>query len=125
MVRSTTVSAVAVLDLHDQLLNLGVVTATQLREAGVEGAKLLDQGAAASPIQEQRVDETQLLALWQFAANNTQLPHIGLLIGQTFNPATHGVLASLVAPMQSGERGAGSVPAAYRADEPFGELAVQ
>lgn len=77
MVRSTTVSAVAVLDLHDQLLNLGVVTATQLREAGVEGAKLLDQGAAASPIQEQRVDETQLLALWQFAANNTQLPHIG------------------------------------------------
>jgi AraC-like DNA-binding protein len=94
MVRSTTVSAVAVLDLHDQLLNLGVVTATQLREAGVEGAKLLDRGAAASPIQEQRVDETQLLALWQFAANNTQLPHIGLLIGQTFNPATHGVLAS-------------------------------
>nr|NLU60410.1 AraC family transcriptional regulator [Pseudomonas sp. BIGb0427] len=58
------------------------------------GCQTSRPGAAASPIQEQRVDETQLLALWQFAANNTQLPHIGLLIGQTFNPATHGVLAS-------------------------------
>lgn len=94
MLRSTSVSALAVLELHDQLLHLGVVTDTQLRDAGVEGAKLLDQGPAASPIQEQRADEAQLLALWQFAANNTQLPHIGLLIGQTFNPATHGVLAS-------------------------------
>lgn len=94
MVRSTRVSAIAVLDLHDQLLHLGVATASQLREAGVDGAKLLDQGHTASPIQEQRADEAQLLALWQFAANNSQLPHIGLLIGQTFNPATHGVLAS-------------------------------
>ncbi|HCF7007316.1 TPA: AraC family transcriptional regulator ligand-binding domain-containing protein [Pseudomonas aeruginosa] len=94
MVRSTRVSAVAVLDLHDQLLQLGVVTAAQLRDAGVDGAKLLEQGPAALPIQEQRADEVQLLTLWQIAANNTQLPHIGLLIGQTFNPATHGVLAS-------------------------------
>ncbi|QFT22607.1 HTH-type transcriptional regulator YdeO [Pseudomonas sp. THAF187a] len=94
MVRSSSVSAIAVQDLHDQLLRLGVVAATQLREAGVDGAKLLDYGPTASPIQEQRADEAQLLALWQLAANNKQMPQIGLLIGQTFNSATHGVLAS-------------------------------
>lgn len=94
MASNTRVSAVAVLDLHDQLLQLGVVTAAQLREAGVDGAKLLDRRPGAAPIQEQRADEAQLLALWHFAANNTQWPHIGLLIGQAYNPATHGVLAS-------------------------------
>ena len=74
MVRSSSVSAIAVQDLHDQLLRLGVVAATQLREAGVDGAKLLDYGPTASPIQEQRADEAQLLALWQLAANNKQMP---------------------------------------------------
>lgn len=94
MGKHTSVSAVAVQDLHDLLLQHGVTTPEQLLAAGVQGAAMLDHSPGAPPPQEQRAEESQLLTLWQIAANNPQLPHIGLLIGQTFNPATHGVLAS-------------------------------
>lgn len=94
MRRTTSVSAVAVLDLHDLLLAMGVATPAQMRAAGLNRDALIDQRSSALPMQEQRLDESLLLALWQVATSNPQVPHIGLAVGQSFNPATRGVLAS-------------------------------
>jgi AraC-like DNA-binding protein len=93
MGRTTSVSAVAVLDLYDLLLELDVVTHAQLHAAGLSRAALIDHSNPALPLQEQRLDEAFLLALWQVASNNPQIPHIGLVIGQRFNPDNRGVLA--------------------------------
>lgn len=84
----------AVLDLHDQLLNLGVATSAQMQRMGLYRERLVDLRPGAQPIQEQRVDESRLLALWQVAASSSNIPHIGLLLGQQINPDTRGVLAS-------------------------------
>lgn len=94
MQKTTSVSALTVLDLHDALLEMGVATLEQMTAAGLYRDQLIDQSSHALPAQEQRLDESLLLKLWQLAAANSSLPHIGLLIGQRFNPATRGVLAS-------------------------------
>lgn len=94
MGKHTSVSAVAVLDLHDLLLALNVVSAQQLHAAGIYRETLLDQRANAAPLQEQRVSETLLLMLWQLAERHSTQPELGLIIGQQYNPAAHGVLAS-------------------------------
>lgn len=91
---TTYVSAVAVLDLHDLLLAMGVATPAQMHAAGLNRDALIDSSSTALPMQEQRLDESFLLALWRLAASNPQVPHIGLVVGQTFNPATRGMLAS-------------------------------
>ena len=94
MGQSRSVSAMAVLDLHDQLLHLGVATLAQMQRIGLHRERLVDLSSGAQPIQEQRVDESWLLALWQVAASSSNIPHIGLLLGQQINPDTRGVLAS-------------------------------
>jgi Arabinose-binding domain of AraC transcription regulator, N-term len=91
---SATVSAIAVLDLYDLLLALAVATKAEMLAAGLDREAMIDHGSAALPVQEQRLNESYLLALWQLAARNTAVPHIGLLVGQTYNPSTRGVLAS-------------------------------
>ncbi|MCU9947606.1 AraC family transcriptional regulator [Pseudomonas sp. PDM13] len=92
----TRVSALAVLDLHDLLLQLGAVEAAQLQAVGLSRDRLLASCDPALPLQEQRLDERLLLGLWQLAAGNPALPHIGVLIGQAFNPEKRGLLASLL-----------------------------
>lgn len=94
MPRAPTVSAVAVLDLHDLLLALGAATPAEMLASGLDGATLVDRSSTALPVQEQRLHESRLLALWQIAARSVQLPHIGLLVGQHYNPSTRGLLAS-------------------------------
>jgi AraC-like DNA-binding protein len=92
----TTVSALAVLDLHDFLQATGVATNTQLLAAGLDREALIDRSIGALPLQEQRLPEAHLLALWQMAAASTEMPEIGLLVGQTYNPSMRGVLSSLL-----------------------------
>lgn len=92
----TRVSALAVLDLHDLLLQLGAVEAAQLQAACLSREVLLAQCDPAVPLQEQRLDESLLLGLWQLAASNLALPQVGLLVGQAFNPERRGLLASLL-----------------------------
>ncbi len=94
MGKISSVSAMAVLDLYDQLLQLGVVSAAQLQVAGFVREALVDVSAAAPAPQEQRLAETRLLGLWQLAVSNPRVAHIGLLLGQRINPDTRGVLAS-------------------------------
>lgn len=93
---SSTVSALAVLDLHDLLCEMGAVSKRQIRSAGLIRADMADRDPGAMPLQEQRLPEAQLLALWHLAADNVAVPHAGLLIGQTFKPEMHGVLANLL-----------------------------
>lgn len=94
MLRPTTVSAVAVLDLHELLLVRGAATEAEMEAAGLDRETLVDRSSAALPVQEQRLHESRLLALWQIAARSKDVPHIGLLVGQAYNPSTRGVLAS-------------------------------
>ena len=91
---STSVSAVAVLDLHDLLLAMGVATEAEMLAAGLDRAAMIDRSAAALPLQEHRLPEAQLLALWQLAARNMTVPDVGLRVGQAYNPSTRGVLAN-------------------------------
>ena len=92
--KGSSVSAMAVLDLHDQLLQLGVVTPEQMRAVGLHRERLIDASSAAPAMQEQRIEEARLLALWQVAVSNPNLAHIGLMLGQQINPDARGVLAS-------------------------------
>lgn len=94
MPRPTTVSAVAVLDLHELLLALGVATHADMEAAGLDRTTLVDRSSAALPVQEQRLHESRLLALWEIAARSKDVPYVGLLVGQSYNPSTRGVLAS-------------------------------
>ncbi|WP_165677371.1 AraC family transcriptional regulator [Metapseudomonas otitidis] len=92
----TRVSALAVLDLHDLLLQLGAVDAAQLQAAGLSREGLLAGCDPLRPLPEQRLDESLLLGLWQQAASHPALPHVGLLVGLAFNPERRGLLASLL-----------------------------
>ncbi|MBR1222193.1 AraC family transcriptional regulator ligand-binding domain-containing protein [Bradyrhizobium sp. U87765 SZCCT0131] len=92
----TTVSAIAVLDLYDFLRDRGVATDAELLAADLRRENLIDLSGDALPPQEQRLPEEYLIALWRIAASNATLPHIGLLAGQIYNPATRGVLANLL-----------------------------
>lgn len=89
-----TVSAIAVLDLRQVLLQLGVITTDLLPTLGLTDTQLLDPDQAHLPIQEQRIDESHLLKLWQLAAAYSPLPHIALLIGQHYQPESRGLLAN-------------------------------
>lgn len=45
---------------------------------------------------ELRIDETLVISLWNEIIENTDKPHVGLLIGQQINPAAKGLLASWI-----------------------------
>lgn len=88
------VSAIAVLDLHDRLLQLGAVTADELQAAALHRPALQATLDTRVPLQEQRLDETLLIALWQLATNNARCAAIGLHVGSAFSPSSSGLLAS-------------------------------
>ena len=81
----TTVSSSSVLDLLDSCDALGI--------EHNESPKLVREHLL-NP--EARIEEAQVIALWNEIANNSELPHIGLLIGQRINPSAKGLLASWV-----------------------------
>lgn len=88
------VSAIAVLDLRQVLIALGVLQEDAVVAAGLSDAQLLDASQAHLPIQEQRVAETHFLRLWKLAARHSALPHIGILIGQHYCVEARGLLAN-------------------------------
>lgn len=93
---NSTVSALAVLDLYDMLCDTGTVSKRRMRAAGLVREAMTDHSPGAIPLQEQRLPETQLQALWLLAADSETVPHAGLLAGQMFKPEMHGVLATLL-----------------------------
>lgn len=88
-----TVSNTAVKDLLDTCKTLGVLTEKDLLTLGIESSTLEDPTL--------RFPEPKLIALWQHIAENQKHPDIGLLIGQTINPAAKGLLSSWVSQADS------------------------
>jgi len=80
-----TVSTSAVLDLIDAAYSLSIVGGD---------SQLPQRGQFSDP--EGRVNEQVLIDIWQQLEKNTKIPCYGLMIGQHINPASKGLLASLV-----------------------------
>jgi len=81
----TTVSSSSVLDLLDSCDALGI---EHNESPKLVREHLLDPEA--------RIEEAQVIRLWNEITSNSDLPHIGLLIGQRINPLAKGLLASWV-----------------------------
>ena len=80
-----TVSSSALLDLLDACDAFGIEHHESPR---------LEREFLLNPLQ--RIDESQLISLWNEIVRNTPIPHIGLSIGQRINPQAKGLLASWV-----------------------------
>jgi len=81
----TTVSSSSVLDLLDYCDTYGI--------EHNESPKLIRKHLL-NP--EERIDEVQVVSLWNAIAKHTDIPHVGLLIGQQINPSAKGLLASWI-----------------------------
>ena len=91
--RRATVSALAVISLRDVLLELGAASPEQLKATGLD--RIDGESAAdATPVEERRLSEDLLIALWGVAASCASVPDIGLRIGRRYDPATRGLLAN-------------------------------
>jgi AraC-like DNA-binding protein len=95
-----TVSAVAVVDLARELLELNVIGLDQVRACSLDLRVLVDdRGEAQKPsmaIQELRVDESILIELWKLASQSDLTDTIGFLIGNKVNKNAKGILANLL-----------------------------
>jgi len=92
----STVSAVAVMDLANELLNRKVLTHSQLVKLVPGFTQIENQSSAAFAklIQEQREDESCLVDLWQAVDRLEDTETIGLEIGLKVNDQAKGVLAN-------------------------------
>lgn len=83
-----TASAALVLDLHDALLDLGILQLADMQALRVERQQLVDI--------ERRIPLHWINLLWAEAQRRGAPEHLGLLVGQQLNPMAKGVLANLV-----------------------------
>jgi len=88
-----TVSNTAVLDLLETCSSLGLISENDLDSLGIHRSTLKDPAL--------RFSENKLIELWDWIAENSTLPDVGLLIGQTINPSAKGLLASWVSQTES------------------------
>ncbi len=88
-----TVSNTAVLDLLETCRTLGLINDHDLDSLGIQRSTLNDPTL--------RFSENKLIELWNWIAENSTLPDVGLLIGQTINPSAKGLLASWVSQTES------------------------
>lgn len=88
-----TVSNTAVSDLLETCGNLRLINDEDLQSLGIHRHTLSDPAL--------RFAEPKLIALWNWLADNSSRPDIGLVIGQTINPSAKGLLASWVSQAES------------------------
>jgi len=88
-----TVSNTAVLDLLETCSTLKLIDESDLDSLGIQRSTLNDPAL--------RFSENKLIELWNWIAENSTLPEVGLLIGQTVNPSAKGLLASWVSQTES------------------------
>lgn len=93
-----TVSAIAVMDLANELIQLKAIDTLWLQKHHSQVFDLLGahQSSVSQGLEEQRLDEQLLIALWQQAQLNSKISNIGLLIGQKVNVNAKGVLANWI-----------------------------
>ena len=92
------VSAIAVMDLANELIQLKAIDEPWLQKHHGNVFDLLNvhNSDENQNLEEQRLDEQLLIDLWQQAQQCSQTPHIGLLIGQKVNVNAKGVLANWI-----------------------------
>ncbi len=95
-----TVSAVAVVDLARELLDLKVISQDQVRACSFNLSELVNDSGQAQKssmaIQELRMDESILIELWQLASQSDLTDTLGFLIGNKVNKNAKGILANLL-----------------------------
>jgi len=95
-----TVSAVAVVDLARELLELNVISWDQVRACSLDLWGLLNERGevkkSSIAIQELRMDESVLIELWRLASQSDLTDTLGFLIGNKVNKNAKGVLANLL-----------------------------
>ncbi|WP_299979062.1 AraC family transcriptional regulator ligand-binding domain-containing protein [uncultured Pseudoteredinibacter sp.] len=92
-----TASAIAVIDLANQLIQRASLKPEQLSELGSDFMAVYKQWQQQENIQEKRLDERIIKQLWQWAEQNSEQANLGLAIGSKVNPAAKGILANWLA----------------------------
>lgn len=96
-----TASAIAVIDLANELIQRVGLKSEELTELGPEFMAVYKQWQQQNSIQEQRLDEQLIKQLWQWAEQNSNQADLGLAIGSKVNPAAKGILANWLAQCES------------------------
>ncbi len=95
-----TVSAVAVVDLATELLELNVISLDQVRACSLDLWGLLNDSGEVQKntvvIQELRMHESILIELWRLASQSDLTDTLGFLIGNKVNKNAKGILANLL-----------------------------
>ncbi len=95
-----TVSAVAVVDLATELLELDIITPDQVRACSLDLWGLVNERGKVQKstvaIQELRMDESILIELWRLASQSDLTDTLGFLIGNKVNKNAKGILANLL-----------------------------
>jgi len=88
------VSAIAVIDLANELVERGIINETSLTEMGTDFLTLNEAWQNNQPIQEYRLPEALLVSLWRQADAHRTNSNIGLEIGSSVNFHAKGLLAN-------------------------------
>ena len=88
------VSAIAVVDLANELMVRGCIDKNVTAHFGAEFARLFKAWQNKEAIQEQRLPESLLILLWQHASAAGSCSNIGLEVGAKVNHNAKGVLAN-------------------------------
>ncbi len=92
-----TVSAIAVIDLAEELRLHGCLQTAQFEELGPGFLKARHRWQAQINIQEDRLPEALMRKLWQVAQQTSTKGCLGLRIGAKVNPQAKGILANWLA----------------------------
>jgi AraC-like DNA-binding protein len=92
--KNRTVSAIAVIDLANELVESHDIKALELAELGKPFVDLYEAWKRHDSIQEYRLPEALLVSLWQQVENHDSESDIGLKIGSKVNFKSKGVLAN-------------------------------
>lgn len=92
-----TVSAIAVIDLAQELCLRGCLQTTHLKELGPEFQNIRQLWQSGQNIQEERLAETLMRQLWKLAEQHSEQSCLGLHIGAKVNPEAKGILANWLA----------------------------
>jgi len=89
-----TVSAIAAVDLANELITRGFIAREDLAEISNTLNTLYESRLRGLAITEKRVAECDFLSLWRVASEQSKLPSLGIEIGQTVNINAKGLLAN-------------------------------
>jgi AraC-like DNA-binding protein len=94
VINKSTVSAIAVVDLADELISRNMMDHATLKAISVNLEKIYKEHHAGESIIEKRLPETDLLSLWEIAISWKSKPALGIDIGQSVNVNAKGLLAT-------------------------------